>query len=92
MSRKIKIELTEEQQTWLLRFLNYEWDAEVEYQWRNRKSDTTYLEEMLDVYKACCGKAYNIIEAFVLADDIEDKVKDITKLKESNDEKRITNG
>lgn len=86
MSRKIKIELTEEQQTWLLRFLNREWDEEVEYQWRNRESDTTYLEEMLDVYKACYGKIYNMIEAFVLDDDIEDKVRDITKLKESNNE------
>lgn len=86
MDRKIKIELTEEQQTWLLRFLNREWDEEVEYQWQNRESDTTYLEEMLDVYKACLGKVNNFIEAFVMEDDINSKKEDIRKLKESNNE------
>ena len=48
--KKIKIELTEEQQTWLLRFFNMEWNNEVEYQSQNNDSDTSYLEDMLDVF------------------------------------------
>lgn len=79
---KYKIELTEEQQTWLLRFLNREWDAEVEYQWQNNQ-DTSYLEEMLDVYDALLGKAINVFIAIANTEDIDEKRKQIQELKES---------
>lgn len=81
---KIKIELTEEQQTWLLRFLNREWDEEVEYQWRNQESEIDYLQDMLDVYEAILGKTNSWIQAYAIADDIESKKKQIKELKESN--------
>ena len=81
---KIKIELTEEQQTWLLRFLNREWDAEVEYQWNNQESDTTYLKDILDVYEALLGKTDCIFIAMAHAEDIEEKQKDIKELEDSN--------
>lgn len=82
--KKIKIELTEEQQTWLLRFFNREWNAEVDYQWMNRDSDTEYLEEILDVYMALLGKPDGFIQAYCIKDDIEDKLKEIEELKRSN--------
>ena len=81
---KIKIELTEEQQTWLLRFLNREWDSEVEYQYQNRESDTSYLEGMLDVYEALLGKTDSVFIAIANYHDIEDKKKEIKELKDSN--------
>lgn len=81
---KVKIELTEEQQTWLLRFLNREWNEEVEYQWRNQESDTDYLEDMLNVYEALLGKTDSIFIAMAHAEDIEEKEKEIRELKESN--------
>lgn len=80
--RKVKIELTEEQQTWLLRYLNREWDAEVEYQDLNGVPDTTYLRDMLDVYEALLGKTDSIFIAMAHAEDIEDKQKDLKKLEE----------
>ena len=86
MRNKIRIELTEEQQTWLLRFLNREWDEEVEYQWRNQESDTEYLKDMLDVYKAISGKVDNFFLAIAIADDIESKEKQIKELEDSNHE------
>ena len=86
MRNKIRIELTEEQQTWLLRFLNREWDEEVEYQWRNQESDTEYLKDMLDVYKAVSGKTDNFFLAIAIADDIEMKEKQIKELEDSNHE------
>ena len=79
---KIKIELTEEQQTWLLRFMNREWDEELNYQASNGEPDTTYLEDMLDVYEALLGKTNSIITALVNAGDIEEKQKEIKELKE----------
>lgn len=79
---KIKIELTEEQQTWLLKFMNREWDEELNYQASNGEPDTTYLEDMLDVYEALLGKTNSIITALVNADDIEEKQKEIKELKE----------
>ena len=82
MNKKIRIELTEEQQARLLKLLNYEWDAEIEHQSRNNIPDTSYLEDMLEVYKSCLGKASNLIEAFVLSDDIDAKIEEINKLKE----------
>ncbi len=79
---KYKIELTEEQQTWLLRFLNREWDAEVEYQWQNNH-DTSYLEDMLDVYDALLGKTNCVFIAMAHVEDIDEKRKQIQELKES---------
>ena len=80
----IKIVLTKAQQTWLLKFLNREWDEEVEYQWRNQQSDTSYLKDMLDVYRALLGLTNSFITAMVNADDIESKQKQIDALEESN--------
>ena len=79
---KVKIELTEEQQTWLLRFLNREWDEEVNYQSSNGEVDTTYLEDMLDVYEALLGKTNSIFIAMANQNDIEEKKKEIKELKE----------
>lgn len=83
--KKIKIELTEEQQTFLLRWLNREWDEEVEYQYRNQESDTDYLNDMLDVYEAILGKTDSWILAMSITNDIESKRKQIEDLKASND-------
>ena len=80
---KIKIELTEEQQTWLLKFFNSEWNAEVDYQWTNNH-DTTYLEDMLEVYTALLGEPRHWIDAYVKKEDIESKLKEIKELKEAN--------
>lgn len=84
MEKKIKIELTEDQQRWLLQFLNREWNEEVEYQWRNQESETDYLEDMLDVYEALLGKTDSWIIAYSINEDIEGKKKQIRELKESN--------
>lgn len=83
---KIKIELTEEQQRWILQFLNREWNEEIEYQWRNQDSDTEYLEDMLDVYEALLGKTNCVFIAMANKEDIEEKQKQIKELKESNNE------
>lgn len=79
---KIKIELTEEQQTWLLKFMNREWDEELNYQASNGEPDTTYLEDMLDVYDALLGKTDSIFVAMANVNDIEEKQKEIKELKE----------
>ena len=86
--KKIRIELTEEQQYWLLRFLNREWDEEVEYQWRNQESDVEYLRDMLNVYEALLGKVNNFIEAIDNQEDIEEKKKQIENLEENNHEEQ----
>lgn len=86
MKDKVKIEMTEDQQTWLLRFMNYEWDAEVEYQYQNREPDTTYLEDMLDVYDALLGKTDSIFVAMANVHDIESKKKQLEELKRSINE------
>ena len=80
MKDKVKIEMTEDQQTWLLRFMNYEWDAECEYQYQNREADSQYLEDMLDVYEAVLGKADNIFEAISIEYDIESKKKQLEEM------------
>ena len=81
MERKVKITMTEEQQLWLLRFLNREWDEEIEYAWNNDQ-DTSYLKDLLEVYEAVCGKAESYIEAMVIAQDIESKQKQIKELED----------
>ena len=86
MKNKVKIEMTKDQQTWLLRFMNYEWDAECEYQYQNREADTQYLEDMLDVYEAVLGKADNIFEAISIEYDIESKKKQLEELRRSINE------
>lgn len=80
----MKITLTEDQQRWLLQFLNREWNEEVEYQWRNQESDTDYLKDMLSVYEAILGKTNNWIIAYSFNEDIEGKKKQIKELEESN--------
>ena len=85
MKKTVKIEMTEEQNLWLLKFLNHEWNEEVEYQWRNRESDTSYLEDMLNVYEACLGKTNSFFIALSFENDIKNKKVDIRKLKESNE-------
>lgn len=86
MKDNVKIEMTRDQQTWLLRFMNYEWDAEYEYQYQNRESDTQYLEDMLDVYEAVLGKTNNIFEAISISYDIESKKNQLEELKRSINE------
>lgn len=80
----IKIELTEEQQLWLLRRLNVEWDEELNYQWSNVEHDTTYMEELLEVYTAILGKPRHWIDAYSKKDEIESKLKELQELKEAN--------
>lgn len=77
----IKIMLTEEQHTWLLRFLNREWDEELNYQASNGDVDTQYLEDMLDVYTAVLGKPDGWIQAYCHKDDLEGKLKELEELK-----------
>lgn len=84
MDKKVKIELTEEQQLWLLKFLNREFDEEVEYQWHNQESDTTYLEDLADVYEALLGKTDCVFIAMSYEEDMKQKWQEIQKLKESN--------
>ena len=86
MKDNVKIEMTRDQQTWLLRFMNYEWDAEYEYQYQNKESDTQYLEDMLDVYEAVLGKTNNIFEAISISYDIESKKNQLEELKRSINE------
>ena len=86
MKDNVKIEMTRDQQTWLLRFMNYEWDAEYEYQYQNRESDTQYLEDMLDVYEAVLGKTNNIFEAISISYDVESKKKQLEELRRSINE------
>ena len=62
--------------------MNREWDEELNYQASNGEPDTTYLEDMLDVYEALLGKTNSIITALVNAGDIEEKQKEIKDLKE----------
>ena len=78
---KVKIELTEEQQSWLLKFLNREWDEEVNYQLSGGGRDTAYLEDMLDVYEAILGKTNSIFIAIANDNDIENKKKEINEIK-----------
>jgi len=79
--KKIKIELTEEQQTWLLRRLNLDWDEEVNYQKSCGETDTSYLEDLLSCYAALLGKTDSFIIALCNMDDIETKQKEIEDLK-----------
>ena len=79
---KYKIELTEKQQTFILRFLNREWDEEIDYQRINQSLDIEYLEDLLELYTALLGKPNGLIQALCNKDDIEMKLKELNELKE----------
>ena len=61
----IKIEMTKEQQDWLLRRLKLDWDEEINYQYSNGEPDTEYLENLLDCYIAILGEPISMIDVMV---------------------------
>lgn len=65
MKQMINIELSEEQQRWLLRRLRIDWDEEVNYQLSNGDPDTDYLEHLKECYLAVCGKPQSMIDVVV---------------------------
>lgn len=61
----VKIEMTKEQQEWLLRRLKIDWDEEINYQYSNGDTDTEYLEQLYDCYIALLGKPKGFIDVVV---------------------------
>lgn len=62
---KVKIEMTEEQQKWLLQRLKIDWDEEINYQASNGEADTEYLENLYECYIAILGKPKGFIDVVV---------------------------
>lgn len=81
MNKKVIIELTQEQQNLLVEILSYIWEREVDYRIKSHSLDADYLEELLEVYNLCLSKASNTAEAIAKVNDINDKIKDIKKIK-----------
>ena len=84
---KIKIEMTEEQQLWLLKRLKIDWDEEINYQKSNSEIDTDYLENLYSCYIALLGKPRNkgllgFIDACANKEIAEEMLKEINELKE----------
>jgi len=84
---KIKIEMTEEQQLWLLQRLKIDWDEEINYQDSNIEVDTEYLENLYGCYMALLGKPrkdafLHYIDIHVRKEISEIMRKDIEDLKE----------
>ena len=85
----VKIEMTEEQQLWLLRRLKIDWDEEINYQDSNSEIDTEYLENLYLCYIALLGKPNKkgfagYIEAYANKEIAENMLKEIEDLKERN--------
>ena len=80
---KIKIEMTQEQQLWLLRRLKVDWDEEINYQMSNGDCDTEYLESLYECYVALLGKPQGIIDLVVNNEIAQNMLKEINDLKES---------
>jgi len=78
--KKVKIELTEDQQDWLLRRLKLDWDEEINYQYDNEVDDT-YLEDLYGCYIALLGKPKGFIDALVNNEIVRDMRQDIEDLK-----------
>jgi len=83
MESKIKIEMTKEQQEWLLRRLKVDWDEEINYQYSNGVADTEYLEQLYQCYIALLGKPQGIIDLVVNNEIAKGMRKDIDDLKQS---------
>lgn len=81
--KKIKIEMTEEQQLWLLRRLKVDWDEEINYQMSNGDCDTEYLESLYECYVALLGKPQGYIDLVVNNEIAQSMLKEINDLKES---------
>lgn len=78
----IKIEMTKEQQLWLLQRLKVDWDEEINYQGSNGECDTEYLERLYECYVAILGKPQGIIDLVVNNEIQENMLQEIKDLKE----------
>ena len=78
----IKIEMTKEQQLWLLRRMKLDWDEEINYQKSNSAIDTEYLENLYECYVALLGKPKGIIDLLVNNEIARDMEKELQELKE----------
>lgn len=79
--QKVKIELTKDQQDWLLRRLKLDWDEEINYQYGNEVDDT-YLEDLYGCYIALLGEPKGLIDALVNNEIARNMRQDIEELKE----------
>lgn len=77
----VKIEMTKEQQLWLLRRLKVDWDEEINYQMSNSAIDTDYLENLYECYVALLGKPKGIIDLVVNNEIANNMLKEINDLK-----------
>lgn len=85
----VKIEMTEEQQLWLLKRLKIDWDEEINYQDSSIEVDTEYLESLYECYVALLGKPnkdgfMGYIQAYANKEIAENMLKEIQDLKERN--------
>ena len=85
----IKIEMTKEQQEWLLKRLKIDWDEEINYQDSSMEIDTEYLESLYECYIACLGKPrkdgfLHYIDVRVNQEIAKNMRKEIDDLKERN--------
>lgn len=81
----VKIEMTKEQNEWLLRRLKLDWDEEINYQYSCGEIDTSYLENLLDCYIAILGQPKGMIDV-VVNNEIEQQMRqELEDLKASND-------
>ena len=80
----IKIEMTEEQQLWLLRRLKVDWDEEINYQMSNSAIDTDYLENLCDCYVALLGQPKGFIDIVVNEEIARTMRQEIDDLKGTN--------
>lgn len=86
---KIRIEMTKEQQIWLLRRLKIDWDEEINYQDSNLELDLEYLENLYECYIALLGKPrkdgfMGYIDSLVNKEIAEKMRQEINDLKERN--------
>ena len=81
----IKIEMTKDQQLWLLRRLNVDWDEEVNYQMSNGAVDTDYLENLFQCYVALLGKPQGMIDWLVNNEIARNMKEEIDNLKKGEE-------
>ena len=81
----IKIEMTKDQQLWLLRRLKVDWEEEVNYQMSNSAIDTDYLENLFQCYVALLGKPQGMIDLLVNNEIARNMKEEIDNLKEGEE-------
>ena len=80
----VKIEMTEEQQNWLLQRMREDWNQEIEYQDTNQELDLEYLEALKECFIACLGKPRFALEAMANEEIAKGLEEDLEDLKERN--------